>query len=121
MGLYDQMARRADVFATRLAFAAALNVAAGRVGVAAGDAAVRLDPNAVRHSQRGRTISAVRREAMYLTVVRYGRSQHAVARALGLTQQLVNKAVIAIEEAREDGGYDRHLDELELALMGDAA
>lgn len=119
---FRRLSRTAEVFVTRCSFHAVAAVAAQAHGVDVADLYAAPDPNAVRHDRGdARRISLARSEALYMTVVRLGRSQRSASRALGLSQPAVHKSVTCIEERREDPQFDRMLDEFELELMGDAA
>lgn len=61
---------------------------------------------------------AARQEAIYLTHVVFKRPLRSVARVAGISAPGALKALRAVEDRREDPGFDRALDELELELMG---
>jgi hypothetical protein len=120
--LFSRLARNADLFVTRCAFEASLAIAAENNGLDIAALREAPDPNAVRYDRGdARRINDARHEALYLTIMHFGRSQRSVSRATGLTQPAVLKAISAVEERREAARYDRRLDEIELSLMEAAA
>ncbi len=127
--LAQRMAARAGTFTSLAVFTAACALVAARHGLDPGRVRAglsRSEQTAVAHAARGlvetdaATYAQARREAIYLAVTVFGRPHKSVARALGVTPKAVRKALTAIEERREDGRYDRALDDLELELMGAA-
>lgn len=119
--LVQRLAHSADLFATRCAYEAALSVAANANNLDPAALRSGVDPNDVRHAKgAARRVSAARREAIYLTATIYDVSLRKIADAIGLSHEAVRKAIGRLEEDREDGTYDRKLDELELQLMGAA-
>ena len=114
--VFRRLARDAERFANRLPFDAALSVVAADAGIA--DANIDSVRSAGRHAKRAAPDRpAVFREALYLTVTRFSKEQRALSRAIGISAQAVNQALIEVERRREDASYDRILDELELKLM----
>src|SRR5262245_44085061 len=61
-------------------------------------------------------VGDLKRHAIYLAVMN-GHSRRDVARAAGVSPELVARYCHQIEEARDDSGVDRMLDELELEMM----
>lgn len=119
---FRRLSRTAEVFVTRCSFEASLTIAAQAHDLDVADLRAAPDPNAVRYDHGdARRISQARREALYMTVVHFGRSRRSVKRATGLSHQAVMKSLAAVEERREDPRFDRMLDEIELELMGEAA
>jgi hypothetical protein len=114
--LFRRMARNADTFATRCAFQASLRIVAGIDTLDFND--VKPPRRSNQHRQDPRSVPF--REALYLTVVHFERSQRSLSRVLGISQVAVLKAISAVEKNRDDPDYDRRLDELELMLMGAA-
>lgn len=99
-----------------------------RLAVAMAAQALAEDPRIVQQELPGRraTQSAawmraaeVRRLAVYLMNAGCGFNQAEVARAAGMTRQAVSLACRALEEKREDKDFDRMLDELTAAVMGE--
>ena len=57
-----------------------------------------------------------RRSALYLSVVAFDRSLRSIARAASLTPEGVRKALVAIEDLRDDPRFDRILSDMEQEL-----
>jgi len=99
-----------------------------RLAVAMAAKAMDEDPRAIHRQDPGRRAThspewlraaEVRRLAIYLMNTGCGFPQSDVARAAGMTRQAASLACRAIEEKREDRDFDRMLDELTAAVMGE--
>ena len=56
-------------------------------------------------------------EAVYLAAVAWGCPKKSIARTLNVTPRAVRDRIGAVERRRDCPTYDRHLDELELAMI----
>lgn len=61
-------------------------------------------------------VATARRSAVYLAVVVFNRSMRSIARAARLTPEGVRKAVAAIEDRRDDPGFEQVISQLEAEL-----
>lgn len=121
MNAFRNLARRAETLATRTALEAALRIAAERTNLAPADVLAPIDPNKVRHGRPEAVAHAhARRMAIYCTATLFDRPNRQIARAAGISRQLVDRFVGDVEETRSDARFDRELDEIELDLMGAA-
>lgn len=67
------------------------------------------------------TVAHARQTAVYLTHVFGGVPQRAIARAIGLTEAAVCKAIQSIEDRRDDPKLDRMIDQAAKAVAGRVA
>ena len=107
-GLYSRFLCRADLLASKAALEVGLSAVARREGL----------PVAVLRASRRRDHVALRRQAIYIAVTHFGRSARSVARAAGMHHRAVQKALRDVEDARDDEGFERLMDELEIECMG---
>lgn len=86
-------------------------------------------PDEVRVSRSGEIVDGVRgyhtsaararREAIYLLVTAANLSRASVSRVMGISRRRITLTVDAVIAARDDDpALDRHLDELELTILG---
>jgi len=71
------------------------------------------------HNPEWMSAAEVRRTALYLLTSAVGLNQARAGQAAGMTRQAVSLACRAIEEKREDRDFNRMLDELTAAVMGE--
>jgi hypothetical protein len=107
--LFDRLAAAARQTAAAAAYETTLNTVARRRELPL-DALRRLAARPVA-AARGR------QEAVYLAVTHFGIGVRAVARVSGLSAPKCSRACKAVESRRDDAGYDRELDEMQLELM----
>jgi hypothetical protein len=106
--IFKRLARNARNLAAIADYEVALEVVALRARVPLSD----LRRRRVWRQGLGR----LKRLAIYLAVMN-GHSRRDVARAAGVSAELVARYCHHIEEARDDVGFDRVLDEMELEMM----
>lgn len=120
--LFARLSRNADRFATNCAFRAVVSVTAVANYLDDQVLLKSVDPNDVRNDRgEARAVNEARHHAIYLLSTVYDMPLRKIARLFGVSHEWVRKAIASVEEAREDPRTDRRLDELELALMGEAA
>jgi hypothetical protein len=104
---YARLARRARDVAAAAAVELALEVVAWRSGVPAA---------ALRRRYPRPAHQGLRQQAIYLAVIT-GHPRRDIARAVGLSPEIVARHCRVVEERRDDAALDRLLDELELEMM----
>lgn len=120
--LFARLARNADRFATDCAFRAAVSVTADANFLDEQLLLSGVNPNDVRYDRgEARSVNEARHHALYLLSTVYDMPLRKIARLFGVSHEAVRKAIAAVEDARTDPRTDRQLDEMQLALMGDAA
>lgn len=127
---FSRLARNADRFATACAIKAAAFTVARASNMPVDELLTPPDETRAvpeREAASGQFLPSdpdprvlARREMFYLAITLFNRPQRSVARVAGISQPAIKKGIGAIEIRRDDPRYDRRLDELELALMGDA-
>jgi hypothetical protein len=104
---HARLARLARKFAASASYEVALQAVARRAGVPESE----LRRRCIRQAEKGN----LRRQAIYLAVMA-GHPRREIARATGLSYEIVARYCRAVEEARDDVLLDRILDELELEM-----